>query len=398
MSDHGIARDQLRAFIERIERLEEEKKTIADDIKEVKAEAKGSGFSIPIINEIIKIRKMDRNDRAEREALLDMYLHALGMAPDPDGDDDGPRGYRPDEEIDAETGEITEPQPSLMAGKAAASIPPEVAAEIAEPADAAVTAGNDLRKPVAAEQGQIIREGGAPRETDRDHSGDASCPDTDSPETADPSLGDGDTAIGTGSAVDGAVNGAVLLPTPQGAVDGTAHRSVVTAGETAPPFQSSDLHDGRLQAVPAPALDESRDSAAGVEAPAAPVTYPAPGIVTYERCPPEPVRWHEYADCFPETEVLLNAAGIQRPIVKIDNVILDGRSRYHAARDAGIEYPVVQYNGDDPLAYVIHSNLESRDMSEKDKRAVASRLAKLVPDRTDEIMVLFGLEMAEEMA
>ena len=80
MADHGIARDQLRAFIERIERLEEEKKAIADDIKEVYAEAKGSGFDIKVMRQIVRIRKQDHNERAEQEAILDPYLHALGMA------------------------------------------------------------------------------------------------------------------------------------------------------------------------------------------------------------------------------------------------------------------------------------------------------------------------------
>ncbi|RDE08037.1 DUF2312 domain-containing protein [Pelagibacterium lacus] len=79
MADHGIARDQLRAFIERIERLEEEKKAIADDIKEVYAEAKGSGFDTKVMRQIVRIRKQDRNERAEQEAILDLYLHALGM-------------------------------------------------------------------------------------------------------------------------------------------------------------------------------------------------------------------------------------------------------------------------------------------------------------------------------
>lgn len=80
MADNGIARDQLRAFIERIERLEEEKKAISDDIKEVYAEAKGSGFDTKAMREIVRIRKQDRNERAEQEAILDLYMHALGMA------------------------------------------------------------------------------------------------------------------------------------------------------------------------------------------------------------------------------------------------------------------------------------------------------------------------------
>jgi uncharacterized protein (UPF0335 family) len=85
MSDvNGVARDQLRAFIERIERLEEEKKTIADDIKEVYAEAKGTGYDTKVLRKVISIRKQDQNERMEQEAVLDLYLHALGMAPAPD--------------------------------------------------------------------------------------------------------------------------------------------------------------------------------------------------------------------------------------------------------------------------------------------------------------------------
>ncbi len=79
---HGVARDQLRQFIERIERLEEEKKTISDDIKDVYGEAKGTGFDVPTIREIIRIRKKDKDERMEQLAILDTYLHALGMAPE----------------------------------------------------------------------------------------------------------------------------------------------------------------------------------------------------------------------------------------------------------------------------------------------------------------------------
>lgn len=85
MSDvNGVARDQLRAFIERIERLEEEKKSIADDIKDVYAEAKGTGFDTKVLRKVVSIRKQDQNERMEQEAVLDLYLHALGMAPAPE--------------------------------------------------------------------------------------------------------------------------------------------------------------------------------------------------------------------------------------------------------------------------------------------------------------------------
>ena len=75
-----VAHDQLRSIVERIERLEEEKSAIAADIKEVYAEAKGNGFDGPALREIIRIRKQDKSERKEHEAILDLYLHALGMA------------------------------------------------------------------------------------------------------------------------------------------------------------------------------------------------------------------------------------------------------------------------------------------------------------------------------
>lgn len=74
----AVARDQLKSIIARIERLEEEKKGIADDIKEVYAEAKANGYDTKVLRKVISIRKQDRNERAEQEALLDLYLGALG--------------------------------------------------------------------------------------------------------------------------------------------------------------------------------------------------------------------------------------------------------------------------------------------------------------------------------
>jgi uncharacterized protein (UPF0335 family) len=75
----GVAAGQLRSFVERIERLEEEKKGIADDIRDVKAEAKGAGFDTKILAKVIRMRKRDKAERDEEEAITDLYLHALGM-------------------------------------------------------------------------------------------------------------------------------------------------------------------------------------------------------------------------------------------------------------------------------------------------------------------------------
>ena len=78
-SAQTVATGQLRALIERIERLEEEKKTISDDIKEVYAEAKGTGFDTKAIRTLIRLRKKEQSERQEEEAILDLYKAALGM-------------------------------------------------------------------------------------------------------------------------------------------------------------------------------------------------------------------------------------------------------------------------------------------------------------------------------
>jgi len=76
-----VSRDQLKAFIERVERLEIEKKTIADDISDVYGEAKSMGFDTKVLRKVIALRKLDQNERMEQDALTDTYLAALGMLP-----------------------------------------------------------------------------------------------------------------------------------------------------------------------------------------------------------------------------------------------------------------------------------------------------------------------------
>jgi uncharacterized protein (UPF0335 family) len=74
-----FGKDQLKAFVERIERLEEEKKAIADDIRDVYAEAKGSGFEVKALRAIVRLRKQNTDERREQQAILETYMHALGM-------------------------------------------------------------------------------------------------------------------------------------------------------------------------------------------------------------------------------------------------------------------------------------------------------------------------------
>jgi uncharacterized protein (UPF0335 family) len=74
-----FAKDQIRSIIERVERLNEEKKTISDDIADVYTEAKGNGFDVRVLREIVRMRKMDAHERSERETILETYMHAMGM-------------------------------------------------------------------------------------------------------------------------------------------------------------------------------------------------------------------------------------------------------------------------------------------------------------------------------
>jgi uncharacterized protein (UPF0335 family) len=76
----GIAQERLKSFIERIERLEEEKAALAADIREVYSEAKGTGFDVKVMRLIIKLRAMDSSDRQEQDALLDLYKQAVGLS------------------------------------------------------------------------------------------------------------------------------------------------------------------------------------------------------------------------------------------------------------------------------------------------------------------------------
>jgi uncharacterized protein (UPF0335 family) len=76
--DDPLNNNQLKSIVERIERLEEEKKTIADDIKEVYAEAKGSGYDVKILRQVIRLRSRDLDERREEAAILDLYMQAVG--------------------------------------------------------------------------------------------------------------------------------------------------------------------------------------------------------------------------------------------------------------------------------------------------------------------------------
>lgn len=106
---------------------------------------------------------------------------------------------------------------------------------------------------------------------------------------------------------------------------------------------------------------------------------------TIERVPPQGIKFHDFANLFPwiegaafdELKADIAANGVREPIVFLDDQILDGRNRYMAARDLGVDYPRVEYQGDDPLGYVVSLNLRRRHLSESQRGMVAAKLAKL---------------------
>src|SRR5690554_1997656 len=85
--ESSVAQDQLRAFVERIERMQEEAEAIKADIREIYAEAKGNGFDVKIMRRVVNLRKQDANERLEQEAVLELYMSALGMVAAPDFDE-----------------------------------------------------------------------------------------------------------------------------------------------------------------------------------------------------------------------------------------------------------------------------------------------------------------------
>lgn len=148
MSDIGhnsiqtsVAAGQLRSLVERIERLEEEKKALAGDIREVYAEAKANGFDTKILRKVIAKRKQDANERNEEEAMLELYMNALGMLPlfasAGDGDEDDPEPNEPQEaDPPAEEEPEEEEADAIAAESEMPDIPPELQRS-GEPAPAA---------------------------------------------------------------------------------------------------------------------------------------------------------------------------------------------------------------------------------------------------------------------
>ena len=169
------------------------------------------------------------------------------------------------------------------------------------------------------------------------------------------------------------------------------------AGTQAPPV---DTISNPVTAPHVPRVEVTVD--AGRESASDPSALPVvrhPGEQWTERCPAEPVRRNDYARCFPdywgmplaELKDSIREEGVREPIVKRGTEILDGWARYTIARELGIDYPVREYDGTDPLLDIIRWNLDARQLGANERKLIATKLAKLSPDRGEEIADAFGL-------
>lgn len=185
------------------------------------------------------------------------------------------------------------------------------------------------------------------------------------------------------------------IETPADGVTGEASRASVGAGSDASiPVQ--DAKAMKVNTVATVAAEPAQEAQILRPGP----VYAAPGSVVLEHVPPEPIVAHPFAACWPVRDIDVTD-GVHEPIVKIGNLILDGRGRYFAARafdgGKGIDYPTVQYDGTDPLMDCIRWNLASRSgLHPHNLKMIAQKLVKEAPDRAEEIFAAMGI--AQEVA
>jgi len=420
---HGVARDQLRAFIERIERLEEEKKTVADDIKDVYGEAKAMGYDTKIMKKVIALRKKDEQERTEEEMILDSYLGALGMIPqfemfEPDevkpASREERRRQRMSEDMDAHK--------ALIDGMADAGLISEDArAENKALADAVATKfGNGpakaLQSPRKAAEAVSERTRTNPVANVEEEFADKGAASSHDPASRASEESERQRASMVGFADDCRTGGkeqSAAAAAPVGDAAAYAHGipdtfsendAVAAAATVLPSAERVTPHRSGSAAANAGGdhvdAHEVIAATAGAAVSAAPATR---GTVTFEDFPPNPMRRAGFGHCFPELTAREYDAlgtsiafeGVLQPIVRRGNVILDGWARYNIARNLGIQYPVIEYDGDDELLDVIRWQRAARDFTPAQERKIAADLAKEVPHRASEIMAAFEIELEE---
>lgn len=403
---NSIARDQLRQFVERIERMESEKKTIADDIRDIYAEAKSLGFCTKTLKKIVALRKKDENERAEEEAILDMYKAALGMIPQLDM-------------FDKETGEVFDREASrrrimsedmadhksLVDEMADAGLISEEAREENKRlADAVATKFGS--GPVAALQSTRKAAEAVSERTANEHPHHLKTTGGDESGTLEGSVEDHRQAAGRSheSQTDG-----IETVTVGGDESGTAiNPEMDRATEGSFETGSEAAEKGRKATATIAAPADLNHAGAG-ESPAtdfAPASHgEAEGaVIRFELCPSRPMKRLPFVHCFPDltkTEydrlsISISENGVEDPIIRDGDTIVDGWNRYNIARSLGMEYPVKKFEGGDVLSFVIDAQRASRGWSQSQERKIAAALCKELPHRAKDINAAFQIE--EEFA
>ncbi len=400
---NGIARDQLRAFVERVERVEEEIATLNSDKSDIYKEARAVGFDVKVLRKVVAKRKLETHVREEQDAIFDMYWDALYGAP-----------------VHVHTRENIEQfdaNPRL--------IKQVVDGMQTEAGRAALIAAVDI---------MIERE--EAEEFQAKASGDNGATEQDIEDTADSVTGDAsrssrgdDSPAAISQSDDGAiaaVNGKAGLANADGVeppssdhfpdqseegghdaqqvqhvnLDRRRHfQSEENTSETTEPAKQAggehEVATGNAERVPTSVTGEG----------AANTALPADGVAM-ESVPPAPMKRPDFAGCFPELSNAayaqlhdeIHANGICQPIVRHGDVIVEGWDRYNISRELGFDYPVKSYSGSDVLLDVIDWQRASRNFTPAQERKIAAELAKELPHRADDIMAAFGLAEALEGA
>lgn len=425
MSADIVAADQLKAIVQRVERLEGEIADLNADKSEVYKEARANGFDVKAIKKVVSKRKIEEHEREEQDHVFDIYwnaVHGLGLV--------HAHARENIEEFDAETGEILD-------GDASAKLVATVATGI--------QTAIGRRALVTALDIMIERETDEPRRSDSGlnivtkHKDITAAPET-AQETPKQVYGDSveDATAAPSQPVDIPAGGDQAQK-----IDGSDGRY---PAEIPSPEQASQSDDGAIAAVNGKAglanadgveppssgqvetpSNDDADHAAGAnvggdhvesialrERDGTPTSNTGEGAACalpdpdrfVEDVPPTPMKRLHYAHCFPELtkaeygrlEFSIIGIGVSRPIIRMGDVIVDGWARYNICRALGISYPIKNYSGNDVLLDVIEWQRAARNFTPAQEKKIAAELAKEIPHRAGDIMAAFGLVEALETA
>ncbi|MBB4347983.1 uncharacterized protein (UPF0335 family) [Rhizobium cellulosilyticum] len=379
-----VARDQLKAIVERVERLELEIKDLNADKSDIYKEARANGFDVKAIKQVVSQRKLDTSEREEADLVFETYwnaVHGINLV--------HAHARENIEEFDAETGEVRDVNPRL--------IQQVVTGMQTETGRAALIAAVDImieREEAEEFQAKASGDNGATGQADEEAAdsmtGDASRTSrgVDTPATNSPSDDDAIAAVKGKARL---ANVADVEPSSSAPIAPTEERT-----------QAQSI-DGNADANTGGDYVTASENAATHQAGVVSNAPATPGSILIEMDPPFPMRRSEFAHCFPElsntaydalaNDIADHPIGIVEPIIRQGDVILDGFCRYNIARSLGLEYPVEEYAGDDALLDVIRWQRSSRDWTPQQEAKIAKALAAEVPARAEEIFAAFHIAL-----